>query len=467
MTLQVFGFLVARTSALSDSVKVASLKEEVVRRLKNTSHRLEHSKRLETLEDLSQKMRNSGHKPVFIKNILIRGILRYESKLRNSRLEKRDPKYKPLHQPSGRFAHRMKKKAMAKSQWYKDQPSGSESDEPRKEMAGGKHGTVRKEMKVKAVDYMRDVKPEAEASTVMFVPNTKGGVLLRKFKGGEKTQSRMSGFMVKYAEAGGTQLSRMFNQDLGKGLHCGREVCPPCDSSDEKKRQNCRTRNILYETYCSECNPECRIKNQKFGHCENQPEERPVAKVGCYIGETSRSFHERMSEHSEDARKFSSSSHIIKHWMDHHPASRKMPNFKFRIRGTFKDCLTRQTTEAVAIMLHEGPLLNGKNDYLTNCITRVKVEEDTYQRKKREQQEEEQEKAWLIKLEKFKLDKSTTGTKRCRTASIHHAVHHNYMRLDNQGTTSLEEEYLFPPQASKLAVEYFPKTLLRIEYTPL
>ena len=40
-------------SALSDSVKVASLKEEVVRRLKNTSHRLDFSKRLETLEDLS------------------------------------------------------------------------------------------------------------------------------------------------------------------------------------------------------------------------------------------------------------------------------------------------------------------------------------------------------------------------------------------------------------------------------
>ena len=88
-------------SALSDSVKVASLKEEVVRRLKNTSQTLDFSKRMETLEDFSQKMINSGHKNHFIKNILIRGILRYEDKLRNSKLEKGDPKYKPLHQPSG------------------------------------------------------------------------------------------------------------------------------------------------------------------------------------------------------------------------------------------------------------------------------------------------------------------------------------------------------------------------------
>ena len=44
-------------SALSDSVKVATLKEEVVRRLKNTSQRLNTSKRLETLEDLCHLLR--------------------------------------------------------------------------------------------------------------------------------------------------------------------------------------------------------------------------------------------------------------------------------------------------------------------------------------------------------------------------------------------------------------------------
>ena len=225
---------------------------------------------------------------------------------------------------------------------------------------------------------------------------------------------------MKYVEAGGTQLIRLFNQDLGKGTHCGRKTCPPCDTSEEGKRQNCRTRNILYETYCGECNPETNPKNTTTQQdtCErNQPSGTPSHKVGYYIGESSRSFHERMAEHATDARNFSQGSHIIKHWMDHHPASREMPTFKYRIRKTFKDCLTRQTTEAVAILLHQGDLLNGKNDYLTNCITRVKVEEEASERKKSEHQEEEEEKARLIRLEEFKGQKCR-GMKRRSGTSI-------------------------------------------------
>ena len=41
-------------SALSENVKVSSLTEEVVRRLKHTRRDLPDSHRLETLEDLSQ-----------------------------------------------------------------------------------------------------------------------------------------------------------------------------------------------------------------------------------------------------------------------------------------------------------------------------------------------------------------------------------------------------------------------------
>ena len=150
-------------------------------------------------------------------------------------------------------------------------------------------------MKVKAIECRKVGDHETETSTVMFVPNTKGATLLKKLKGGESVLSKLSGFRVNYTEAGGTQLIRMFNQDLGKGLHCGREVCPPCDFTDGKKRQNCRTRNILYETYCSECNPESRTNNQKAGPDRNQPGGISAPKIGYYIGKTSRSFYERMA----------------------------------------------------------------------------------------------------------------------------------------------------------------------------
>ena len=100
------------STALSETVKVTSLKEEVVRRLKHTSERLGHAKRMETLEDLSQRMVNSGHKPKFIRSILMGGILRFENKVKQSKLDKDAPGYKPLHQPSGICNKRLKNKAL-------------------------------------------------------------------------------------------------------------------------------------------------------------------------------------------------------------------------------------------------------------------------------------------------------------------------------------------------------------------
>ena len=194
----------------------------------------------------------------------------------------------------------------------------------------------------------------------------------------------------------------------------------------------------------------------------NHPAGRPPPKVGYYIGETSRSFHERMSEHSHNAKRLSQGSHIIKHWMDHHPASREMPSFKYRIRKTFKDCLTRQTTEAVAIMLHQGDLLNGKNDYLTNCITRVKVEEDAYQRKRREHKEED-EKVRLAMLEKFRAEKSSaiTGTKRRTTFSIH--------KGDQSGIKKMRIDGPDPTTPSLTLKQHLSKdpTVLSLEYDAL
>ena len=98
-----------------------------VRRLKHTSLLSPFSKRLETLEDLTQKMVNSGHRPTFMKNVMVGGILRFEAKVRNSLLDKDDPKYKPVHQPSGRNLSRLRKKAMAKNNWYRDKPEASDS----------------------------------------------------------------------------------------------------------------------------------------------------------------------------------------------------------------------------------------------------------------------------------------------------------------------------------------------------
>ena len=106
----------------------------------------------------------------------------------------------------------------------------------------------------------------------------------------------------------------------------------------------------------------------------------------------------------------------MKHWMEHHPSLDKFPPFRYRIKRTFKDCLSRQIHEAVAIFLAEEPLLNGKNEYMNNCISRVTVNEDNFERKKRELKEEREENERLIKLEAFKNEKYSlmNGIKRKR-----------------------------------------------------
>ena len=58
-------------TALSDSTKLSSLSQEVVRRLLNTSRRLEDTVRMETLEAFSQKMRNSGHTMGYVEKALL------------------------------------------------------------------------------------------------------------------------------------------------------------------------------------------------------------------------------------------------------------------------------------------------------------------------------------------------------------------------------------------------------------
>ena len=76
-----------------------------------------------------------------------------------------------------------------------------------------------------------------------------------------------------------------------------------------------------------------------------------------------------------DADSFSGGSHIIKHWMKHHQEEGK-PEFIFSVLKNFRDCLSRQVAEAIKIHYSKDELLNSKNEYNANCLTRVVVEEE-------------------------------------------------------------------------------------------
>jgi hypothetical protein len=84
------------------------------------------------------------------------------------------------------------------------------------------------------------------------------------------------------------------------------------------------------------------------------------------------------------------------------PRGRK-PEIIFSVIKNFRDCLSRQVAEAIKIHYSRDELLNSKNEYNANCLTRIVVEEEVYERKKRERKEEMEELEEKKRWEVFKI----------------------------------------------------------------
>ena len=93
--------------------------------------------------------------------------------------------------------------------------------------------------------------------------------------------------------------------------------------------------------------------------------------------------------------------------MTYHKDDEIRPSFNFSVINSFKDCLSRQVAEAIRIHYATDELLNSKNEYNANHLSRVIVDEDAYTRKKREKMEEVAELEEKRKWEEFKKEKRT------------------------------------------------------------
>ena len=125
---------------------------------------------------------------------------------------------------------------MAKANWFKDKCT----EEQTEDVVDVRYRTG---LRGKEKEISLDSK-KITTSSVMFVQSTKAGMLVNKLKKSEIIMSVMTDFKVNYSEAGGTPLGTMFNVDLGKGLHCERDYCPPRDTSEEGKRAACKSRSM-------------------------------------------------------------------------------------------------------------------------------------------------------------------------------------------------------------------------------
>jgi hypothetical protein len=232
-------------------------------------------------------MKTSG-----IIKVALRGLKNYLTKLKRSCLEAGNPGYQPMYMgTSWRKNLRKKEKLLSKNNWYKGKARSCDGLE-----TGIGHGGR------KGKDMKTGNRKDTICSTVVFVPNTRGGLLVRKLREREAIMKDLTGFGIKFMEDGGTQLKNSSSLDLGKGKHCGQD-CPPCTTNGEKRGSRL-------------CNPE-----------DARRKSTPSQRDGIYYRESSRSLQERSKKHMRDASSFSKKSHIIKHWMLDHPEEMTPPPF--------------------------------------------------------------------------------------------------------------------------------------------
>ena len=78
---------------------------------------------------------------------------------------------------------------------------------------------------------------------------------------------------------------------------------------------------------------------------------------------------------------------------------------EFSVTGMFRDCLSRQISEALRINLSKDVLLNSKGECGNNSVSKLTVQENAWDRKERDRLEEEQEELNKKQVEEFKRKK--------------------------------------------------------------
>jgi hypothetical protein len=162
----------------------------------------------------------------------------------------------------------------------------------------------------------------------MFVDKTAGGELARRLQEVENRLGAITGYGNKIIETSGSQLRRLLPWS---GRDCGRLSCYTC-AQDGESLEDCKWRNILYESFCTVCNPD--IQDKKFG-------KKKLSEVnGVYVGESGRSIFERAGEHWTDRQNQKEDSHMVVHWATKHADMPEPPKFLFKVVSSFKDALT-------------------------------------------------------------------------------------------------------------------------------
>ena len=353
--------VIMKNSALSENSKVASLSQDLVRRMKTTSQDLSMDRRIDIIDEYAAKLTRSGYSRIQTTKIIVAGLRGFERALKRHREGKTK-----LHRSAAEGAvKRNRKKLLDKSTWFKEKKNDKDDDGievspvrlevgARKPPGPKERSGAHKPPGPRDNVHSKDTANKPLLTTVLFVEQTPGGELARRLREAEQRLADITGWRVKVVEKSGTTLKQLLHKsNPWSGGLCGREGCFPCQAGDVDG--DCFRRNILYETSCNQC--------------KQRGQER------VYVGESSRSSYERGGEHADDYRKETSDSHMHKHaTTDHH--GEENPTFSFKVVKSFQNALARQVSEAVRLRKRGDIVLNSKGVYNRCALPRLLVEQN-------------------------------------------------------------------------------------------
>ena len=162
--------LIQRKSALGENVKIASLTQNLIRRMKNTSELLPDGERILIVERYVSQLKLSGYSEMQTKRIIEAGLKGYEALL--SKCLKGIAK---MHRSAEEGANSRKvKKLLGKSTWFKMRK--------------------KKEGKMKSKKQKEE---SPEVVTVIFIPQTPKGELAKRLQIVENKISKLTGESMK------------------------------------------------------------------------------------------------------------------------------------------------------------------------------------------------------------------------------------------------------------------------------
>ena len=301
-------------SAINSASKRTILTQECLRRLRNSKVELGEEIRNMHLNNFMLKLKNSGYNKKYRMEILNSAVMAFEKMLEADRNN-----IKPL------FRNRL---------WKKEERKAAKQN--------------------KRANWYKNTEKGIKYKSVLFVPPTPGGVLVKELKKREEELNRFSEERIKIIEKGGVKVENILaKKDPFKKEKCQEKLCQLCKNTSNKIDVLCNTNNIGYRWMCNTCTNNNKVK--------------------VYEGETSRSARLRGIEHIRAFEGKRADSFLYKHKMSEHKEEEM--DVRMEITGVFKDALSRQADEAVRIKSRKSwELFNSKSEFNHPPIARIVVE---------------------------------------------------------------------------------------------